>query len=156
MPLKDEKIEIALNLMKELLRLMGMKADVEASLIGEELYLNISSQKEDVLIGKHGRTLEALQFLFNRMMNKQVKEGMRIFIDINQYKERRADSLKEMAARLGKRVKRTSKPIKIGPFNPHDRRIIHLALKEDPSLTTESLGEGQMKKIRIIPTRKAS
>jgi spoIIIJ-associated protein len=85
------------------------------------------------------------------MVNKQLKEGIRVFIDVNRYKERRADSLTKMAVRLGERVKRAEKPLTIGPFNSHDRRIIHLALKEEPALATESLGEGEMKRIRIVP-----
>jgi len=137
--------------MRELLEGMGMKARVEVSVKGEDLYLDISGEKEEILIGKHGRTLESLQFLFNRMVNKQLKEGIRVFVDVNQYKERRADSLRKMATRLGERVRRGEKPLTIGPFNSHDRRIIHLALKEDPDLATESLGEGEMKRIRILP-----
>jgi spoIIIJ-associated protein len=149
--LKEEGIEIAGKLMRELLEGMEMKARVEVSLKGEDLYLDISGEKEDILIGKHGKTLESLQFLFNRMLNKQLKEGIRVFIDVNGYKERRADSLTKMAARLGERVKRGEKPLTIGPFNSHDRRIIHLALKEDHALTTESIGEGEVKRIRIVP-----
>lgn len=137
--------------MAGLLEVMGMKTEVEASGRGEDLYLNITGDLEGVLIGKHGRTLDSLQFLFNRMVNKQVKEGVKIYIDVNGYKAKRTDSLTKMAARLGERVKRAEKPLTIGPLNSHDRRIIHLALKEDPALETESLGEGEMKRIRIIP-----
>ena len=137
--------------MMELLEGMGMKAEVGASLRGEDLYLNIMGDREGILIGKHGRTLESLQFLFNRMVNKQLKEGVKVYIDVNDYKVKRTDSLTKMAARLGEKVKRAEKSLTIGPFNSHDRRIIHLALKEDPALETESLGEGEMKRIRIIP-----
>lgn len=149
--MKEEGIEIAKQLMRGLLEGMGMKTEVDVSLRGEDLYLDITGDKEEILIGKHGRTLESLQFLFNRMVNKQLKEGTRVFIDVNHYKEKRADSLTKMAARLGERVKRAEKPLTIGPFNSHDRRIIHLALKEDLALSTESLGEGEMKRIRIVP-----
>lgn len=137
--------------MMELLKGMGMKAEVGASLRGEDLYLNIMGDREGVLIGKHGRTLESLQFLFNRMVNKQLKEGVKVYIDVNGYKAKRTDSLTKMAARLGEKVKRAEKSLTIGPFNSHDRRIIHLAIKEDTALETESLGEGEMKRIRIIP-----
>jgi len=137
--------------MMELLEGMGMKAEVKASLRGEDLFIDIMGDKEGILIGKHGRTLESLQFLFNRMVNKQLKERARVYIDVNDYKAKRADSLTKMAARLGEKVKRAEKSLTIGPFNSHDRRIIHLALKEDPALETESLGDGEMKRIRIIP-----
>jgi len=122
--LKEEAIEIARQLMMELLEGMGMKAEVKASLRGEDLYLNIMGDGEGILIGKHGRTLESLQFLFNRMVNKQLKEGVKVYIDVNDYKVKRTDSLTKMAARLGEKVKRAEKPLTIGPFNSHDRRII--------------------------------
>jgi len=148
--LKEEVFETVRRLMMGLLEGMGTKTEVEATLRGEDLFLDIMGDKEGILIGKHGRTLESLQFLFNRMVNKQLKEGARVYIDVNGYKAKRADSLTKMAARLGERVKRAEKALTIGPFNSHDRRIIHLALKEDPALETESLGEGEMKRIRII------
>jgi spoIIIJ-associated protein len=154
--LKEEDIEIARRLMMGLLESMGLKAEVKALLKGEDLYFDIAGDKEGILIGKHGRTLESLQFLFNRMVNKQLKEGVRVYVDVNGYKEKRADSLTKMAARLGENVKRAEKPLTIGPFNSHDRRIIHLALKEDPNLETESLGEGEMKRIRILPKSQTS
>ena len=87
------------------------------------------------------------------MVNKQVKKPVGVILDIADYKKRRADSLKKMASRLGDNVKKTGKGVTIGPFSAHDRRIIHITLKEDPSLKTESLGEGEWKKIKIIPTR---
>lgn len=149
--MREDGIEIAGKLMKELLEVMGVKANVEVSLKGGDLFFQISGEKEEILIGKHGHTLESLQFLFSRMVNKQLKEGMRVFVDVNHYKERRADSLTKMAVRLGERVKRAEKPLTIGPFNSHDRRIIHLALKEEPTLATESLGDGEMKRMRIVP-----
>lgn len=148
--MKDEVIDTVRQMMAGLLKAMEMKADVEASLRGEDLFIDIKSDREGILIGKNGRTLDSLQFLFNRMVNKQLKEGLKVNIDVNGYKVKRIDSLTKMAARLGERVKRAGKSLTIGPFNSHDRRVIHLALKEDPALKTESLGEGEMKIIRII------
>ena len=148
----DEKgIEIAKQLMVGLLERMGVKVEVEGSIKERDIYLEVRADREGILIGKRGRTLEFLQFLINRMVNKQLKEVVKVYLDVNHYKERRADSLTKMATRLGERAKRTSKSITVGPFNGHDRRIIHVALKEDPSLTTESIGEGEMKRIKIIP-----
>ncbi|MBS3921274.1 MAG: KH domain-containing protein [Deltaproteobacteria bacterium] len=149
--MKEEAIDTVRQMMERLLEVMGMKTEVKASERGEDLYVDITGDREGVLIGKHGRTLDSLQFLFNRMVNKQLKEGVKIYIDVNGYKAKRTDSLTKMAARLGEKVKRNGKSLTIGPLNSHDRRIIHLALKEDPTLDTESLGEGEMKRIRIIP-----
>jgi spoIIIJ-associated protein len=133
---------------------MGVETGVEGFLREGELYIEVKSDKEEILIGKYGRTLDSLQFLINRMINKELKEPVRIVLDINDYKKRRADFLEKMAIRLGENAKRTGKEITIGPFNAHDRRIIHITLQENPSLKTESLGEGEMKRIKIIPTKK--
>lgn len=151
--MKEKGIEIATQLMTGLLDHMGIKTEVEGSLKEGEIYLEVKGDgdKGGVLIGKHGRTLDSLQFIINRMVNKHLKEPVKVYLDVSHYKERRADSLTKMAARLGERVKRTGISVTIGPFNANDRRIIHVALKEDPSLGTESLGEGEMKMIKIIP-----
>jgi spoIIIJ-associated protein len=87
------------------------------------------------------------------MVNKQLRNSLRVIIDIDDYRKRRSDSMTRMAQRLGEKAKRTGHSLTVGPFNAHDRRIIHLTLKADPSLKTESLGEGDLKKIKIIPMK---
>jgi spoIIIJ-associated protein len=149
-----EEIEIAKQLTMGLLNRMGLKTEVEGFFKDGSLYLEIKGDYEGVLIGKYGRTLESLQMLINRMVNKQLKNSMRVIIDIDDYRKRRSDSMAKMAQRLGEKVKRTGHSLTVGPFNAHDRRIVHLTLKEDPSLKTESLGEGDLKKIKIIPMKK--
>jgi spoIIIJ-associated protein len=149
----EEWVEVARQLMLGLLQRLGIETEVEGSIKEGDIYLEIKSDDGGILIGKHGRTLEALQIIVSRMVNKHIKKPVRIILDVAGYKKRRADSLEKMAGRLGENVKKTGKEVLIGPFNAHDRRIIHIALKEDLSLKTESLGEGEWKKIKIIPTR---
>jgi spoIIIJ-associated protein len=149
-----EEIEIAKQLTKGLLERMGAKAEVEGFLKEGNLYLDIKGDKEGILIGKHGRTLESLQMLINRMVNKRLKNTLRVVLDIDDYRKRRGDSIAQMAIRLGDKAKRTGHSQTVGPFNANDRRIIHLTLKEDPFLKTESLGEGDLKKVKIIPMKK--
>ena len=148
-----EEIEIAKQLTIGLLERMGIKTEVEGFLKEGNLYLEIKGDQEGILIGKHGRTLESLQMLINRMVNKQLKNSVRVVLDIDDYRKRRSDSIAQMAQRLGEKAKGTGHSLTVGPFNAYDRRIIHLALKEDPSLETESLGEGELKKIKIIPMK---
>ncbi len=150
----EEEVGIAKQLMAGLVERMGLEVEVDGALKEGNIDLKIKGDKEGILIGKHGRTLEALQIIINRMVNKQIKNPVRITLDIDDYRERRSDSLSKMASRIGERAKRTGKPVTIGPFNAHDRRIIHITLQEDPSLRTESLGEGDIKKISIIPQNK--
>jgi spoIIIJ-associated protein len=148
-----EDIEIAKQLTIGLLNRMGLKTEVEGFFKDGNLYLDIKGDQEGILIGKYGRTLESLQMLINRMVNKQLKTSIRVVIDIDDYRKRRTDTMSKMAQQLGEKAKRTGHSVTVGPFNAHDRRIIHLTLKEDPSLKTESLGEGDLKKIKIIPVK---
>ena len=147
----EEWVEIARQLMSGLLQRMGIETEVEGSVREGDIYLEVKGDDEGILIGKHGRTLESFQILINRMVNKQAKGPVRIILDVAGYKKRRADSLEKMAGRLAENVKRTGRAVTIGPFSAHDRRIIHITLKEDPSVKTESLGEGEWKKLRIAP-----
>jgi spoIIIJ-associated protein len=149
-----EEIEIVKELTKGLLERMGVRTEVEGFLKEGNLYLEIKGDQEGILIGKHGRTLESLQMLVNRMVNKRLKNAMRVILDIDDYRKRRADSVTLMALRLGDEAKRTGHSQVAGLLNAYDRRIIHLTLKEDPFLKTESIGEGELKKVKIIPMKK--
>jgi spoIIIJ-associated protein len=150
----EEDIEIAKQLMLGLLERMGIGAEVEGSFREGDLSVEIKGDQEGILIGRHGRTLDALQMLLNRMVNKQVKRPIKVVLDINNYRKKRMGTLTQMALRIGEKAKTTGRILTIGPFNAHDRRIIHIALKEDPSHRTESLGEGEINKITFIPKRK--
>ena len=150
----EERIEIAKQLLMGLLERLEIPTVLEGSLREGDICLEVKGDQKGILIGKHGRTLDALQFLINRMIHKRLKEPVRVILDINDYRKRRADNLKEMIVRLGEKVKTKGYGLTIGPFNAHERRIIHIALKEDPFIQTESLGEGEMKRIKILPTKK--
>jgi spoIIIJ-associated protein len=147
----EEEVEVAKELTTGLLDRMGVKVEVKVFLKEETLNLEIKGDQEGILIGRHGRTLESLQILINRMVNKRLGKPLRVVLDIDDYRKRRADTLTKMAVRMGEKAKSKGHPLSIGPFDAHDRRLIHIALKEDPSLRTESLGEGTLKKIAIIP-----
>jgi len=88
------------------------------------------------------------------MVNKRLENARRVILDIDAYRKRRADSMAQMAQRLGEKANKTGHSLTVGLFNAYDRRIIHVTLKEDPSLKTESLGEGELKKVKIIPMKK--
>jgi spoIIIJ-associated protein len=149
-----EEIKIAKELTVGLLERMGVRPEVEGFLKEGALHLEIRGDRESVLIGKHGRTLEALQMLINRMVNKKLKSAIRVTLDIDDYRKRRADNMAQMAHRMGEKAKSTGRPQTAGPFSARDRRVIHLTLKEDPFIKTESLGEGELKKIKIIPVKR--
>ncbi len=150
-----KEIEVAQELTIGLLERMGVHAEVEGFVKDGDICLDIKGDQEGILIGKDGRTLESLQMLIRRMVDKALKNAARVVLDVDGYRKRRAESLIALAQRVGEKVKRTGQPLTIGPFSAHDRRTIHITFKEDPSLETESLGEGELKKVRIIPVNKA-
>jgi spoIIIJ-associated protein len=117
----------------------------------ERILLEIHGDKTGLLIGKRGQTLDALQFVVNKMVNRSGDSAKRIEVDMEQYRKRREQALRNMAVRLGQKVKKKRKPITIEAMNAHDRRIVHLTLKNDRALETKSVGKGEMRKLVIHP-----
>jgi len=120
----------------------------------DDVLLNIKGEKSAILIGKHGQTLDALQYIVQKIINRKSGKKLRITVDIEGYREKRKASLTQLAIRLGEKVKRTGKPATISPMNAHDRRIIHIALKDDNMLRTRSGGNGSLKKLIIYPNKR--
>jgi spoIIIJ-associated protein len=145
----------AQELLERLLDLMGEKAQVVGQL-DEEDRLNLSIDAEDagLLIGKQGQTLEALQYLLTKMIAKKARRKVRVFIDIESYRARHQEALTQLALKSGEKAKKSGRPITLNPMNPHDRRIVHLALQGDREIKTMSRGEGLYKKVVVYPVRK--
>ena len=149
-PSAAAKAQEAKKLLEELLSWLSEQATVQVREESRErIRLEILGDKTGLLIGKRGQTLDALQFLINKMVNRTAENSRRIEVDMEQYRKRREQSLRSMATRLGEKVKKKKKPITIEAMNAHDRRIIHLTLKSDPSLETRSVGKGEMRKLVI-------
>jgi spoIIIJ-associated protein len=114
--------------------------------------IDIKSESSALLIGHRGQTLEALQYILSRIVAQKFgPEGPQPVLDTENYRMRRVRTLEDMALRMGEKAKRTRKTIGIDALNPRDRRIIHLALQDDPWLTTKSLGAGTFRRLLIIP-----
>lgn len=108
----------------------------------------------DILIGKDGEILEALQHLLRLAVAKRFKHNLKLLIDINGYRERRKKALTIMAKRMADKAKRTGRKMKTDFLNPYERRIIHTLFKHNKGVTTKSEGEGHVKKVIITPTGK--
>jgi spoIIIJ-associated protein len=149
--------EIGVTLAKEtlenILALIPVEASVSAEQVDGNIALTIEGDKSGLLIGRKGKTLDALQFIVNRIVNKTLDKRIRVVVDSENYRQRRRDSLTQMALRMGDKAKRIGKPVITNPLNPRERRIIHLALKEDGRLNTKSKGDGLLKKVVIYPKR---
>ena len=106
-----------------------------------------------ILIGKHGQTLDSLQYLTNLVANKNSDERVRVVIDVEDYRDRRIETLTRLARRLADKVKRTGERVALEPMNPHERKIIHMALQRDNRVTTLSEGDDPFRHV-VIELRK--
>jgi spoIIIJ-associated protein len=151
----SEATDKAVEAQQKLQRLVAWLSEQASVEIGEEteerILLEIHGDKTGLLIGKRGQTLDALQYLVNKMVNRPGDFAKRIEVDMEHYRKRREQALRNMAVRLGQKVKKKKKPITIEAMNAHDRRIVHLTLKNDRALETKSVGKGEMRKLVIHP-----
>jgi spoIIIJ-associated protein len=148
--------ETAKKTLQDILKLLGIEAGVQLKEEPERIVLNIEGDGSGLLIGRKGQTLDALEYLINKIVHKGAEDKKRIVVDTENYRSRREESLVLMAQRLGDKAKRLGRPVTISPMSAHDRRIIHLALEEDKSLRTRSTGTGLYRKIVISPEKKPS
>ncbi|MDK2822989.1 MAG: spoIIIJ-associated protein [Clostridia bacterium] len=130
---------------------MHLKPIIEVKRTKEHTIFNLSGDNLGILIGRRGDTLDSLQFLLNLFINKKSDQKTKIIIDVEGYRDRRADTLINLATKLSEKVKRTGRKVVLEPMNPHERRIIHLALQDDDSITTYSEGEEPYRKVVIVP-----
>ena len=139
--------------MKIILAHLQIEYTVEVKKREDQILLNIHCDNENFLIGRRGSTLDAVQYLVNRMANKHAKEKIQVVLDTSNYRFNRQERLEKLALKLSKKVKITGKSVTVSPMNPHDRRIIHLALQDDPTVKTLSKGSGFMRRITISSTK---
>lgn len=138
--------------LEELLRLMGFEATVEQKIVGEKVTLSIEAGEDSsILIGKRGKNLNGLQYIVNRIGGKRDQDSRPVTIDIEGYRQRRKDSLEAMARRLAAKAKSLRKEMETEPLPASDRRLIHMALKEDREIQTQSSGDGPYKNVIIKP-----
>jgi spoIIIJ-associated protein len=146
-----DAVSLAEKTLKDILALIPAQASVTADQSDGKIHLQIQGDRSGLLIGRKGKTLDALQFIVNKIVNKAMDRKLNIVLDSENYRKRRRDSLTQLALKMGDKAKRIKKPVTTNPLNPHDRRIVHLALKDDEHVDTKSHGEGLLKKVVIIP-----
>jgi len=151
-----EKREEAAKTLREILDRMGIEAEVSAFDDGERIILDAHGAESGLIIGKKGATLDALQYVINRIISKKPSDGPGVVVDAEGYRGRREDSLADLARRLAEKAIKSGRPVPVEPMSPHDRRIVHVTLKEHPDVTTESEGEGAFRRVVIFPKKGAS
>ncbi len=152
----QEQAREAIGLLKRMLELMGESGEVTVGPSDAESFeIDIKSDGSGLLIGRHGQTLDALEYLVNRLLARRVKEPLQVIVDAESYRERRRRQLQRMALAMGEQAKREHQTVKLEPMAPRDRRVIHLALKDDPLVNTRSSGEGFMRSVEIVPVERS-
>jgi spoIIIJ-associated protein len=144
-------LERASSILQELLGLIGSEARVEIQEDGDGQRLAMVGDESGLLIGRRGQTLDALEYVLNRIVTREEDEASHLVVDSQNYRLRRRQALVDLAKRLGERARKRGKAVTLNPMSPRDRRIVHLALQDDGSLTTRSSGRGYYRKLLIIP-----
>jgi len=157
---KKNVAEVAEEILETLLDLMDIEAITLPESLqttnGEEqvtapLAFNIQGEDLGILIGRRGQTLAALQYVVRLIINHQMKVWTPVVIDVEGYKQRRSEALQALAVRMAEQVRLKGMPFTLEPMPAYERRIIHLALTDHPDITTESIGEGDARKVVILP-----
>ncbi|HOJ72030.1 MAG TPA: RNA-binding cell elongation regulator Jag/EloR [Syntrophorhabdaceae bacterium] len=151
----DSPEEYGMEFIQGFGRILGLTINAKTAHANGRLIFYLQCDNGDILIGKEGEVLEALQFILRLAIAKRYKQGLRILIDINGYREKRKKALTIMAKRLADRVKRIGRPLKTDPLNPYERRVIHTLFKHNKNIKTKSEGEGHTKKVIISLNRGA-
>jgi spoIIIJ-associated protein len=150
----DGKADKALAFIRDVIAKMGVDASVEVvSDRARQVELDIAGPDANILIGKRGSTLFALQFLTNRVVNRGPVGRRYVVLDVEGYRARRERGLAAVALKLGEQAVREGKVITFDPMSPRERRVVHLALAKFPGLRTQSEGEGDARRVQIIPTK---
>jgi spoIIIJ-associated protein len=151
-----EKREAAAKALREILERMGIDAEVSAFDDGERIFLDAHGAESGLIIGKKGATLDALQYIINRIVSKKPSDGPGVVVDAEGYRGRREDSLADLARRMAEKAVKTGRPVPVEPMSPADRRIVHVTLVDHPGVSTESDGEGLFRRVVIYPKAPAS
>ena len=147
-------LEEAKGVLEELLRLMDLEGTVEIGMGSETAKLNVRGSDLGVLIGRRGEKLASLQHLVNLIVAKKEGQYNRIAIDVENYRGRREEQLRDVADRAAKRVIQSGKIIQLEPMPAIERRIVHLALVENPKIRTQSVGVEPNRRIVVLPASK--
>ena len=162
-PVKEEKLcevlpetkEACEKFLYDVLKTMGMEVKLTSS-IDEDGALSIDMEGDNmgILIGKRGQTLDSLQYLTNRVANKMQEGYVRVKLDTENYRQRRKETLENLAKNIAHKVKRTKKAVSLEPMNPYERRIIHSALQNDKYVSTHSEGEEPYRRVVVTLNKK--
>lgn len=147
--------EVAKNFLKDVFEAMNMEVvvDVKYDEEGRTMDIELAGDEMGVLIGKRGQTLDSLQYLVSLVVNKEADDYIRVKVDTEDYRQRRKETLENLAKNIAYKVKKTRRPVSLEPMNPYERRIIHSALQNDKYISTHSEGEEPFRKVVVTYKR---
>ncbi len=145
----ENPLETVVHFVQGVCKRMGADVTAQVAEVEDAVTMDITGQNLGLLIGKHGQTLNALQYLANVVFNRSTKEHQRLVLDIGGYRARREETLVRLAERLAEKAKRTGRKVMLEPMNAQERRIIHTALQGDKHIVTFSEGEEPYRKVVI-------
>lgn len=159
----DQKIEdidveaVSKKFLADVFAAMGIGVEIAAVYDEAQriLEVDLSGDEMGVLIGKRGQTLDSLQYLISLVVNKGTNEYIRVKVDTENYRQRRKETLENLAKNIAYKVKRTRRPVSLEPMNPYERRIIHSALQNDRYVTTHSEGDEPFRRVVVTPKRES-
>jgi spoIIIJ-associated protein len=153
-PVLTEAMKMGHETLQRIIDFITTDAKIHIRKAHDRILFNVQGGNTGVLIGKRGQTLEAIQYLVEKVVNRHSEERVRLQVDVEGYLTKRQMNLESLAKRLAEKAKHTGKPSTIAQMNAHDRRIIHLALKNDINVRTQSVGDGFYRKLVIMPRRR--
>ena len=127
--------------------------DIKYNESNNSMNIDLSGNEMGILIGKRGQTLDSLQYLVSLVVNKDVENYIHVKVDTENYRQRRKETLENLAKNISYKVKRTKKPVSLEPMNPYERRIIHSALQNDKYVTTHSEGDEPYRHVVVVLKR---
>ena len=127
--------------------------DIDYDEVNSSMNIDLSGDEMGVLIGKRGQTLDSLQYLVSLVVNKDVENYIHVKVDTENYRQRRKETLENLAKNISYKVKRTKRPVSLEPMNPYERRIIHSALQNDKYVTTHSEGDEPFRHVVVVLKR---
>jgi spoIIIJ-associated protein len=152
-PLEEDVVKIATEVLETLLKLMGVTGKVQVVSNNIPVVLNIEGDDLGILIGRRGQTLVALEYVVRLIVAGRLKAWLPLSVDVAEYRKRSRDSLQRLALHLAEQVKSRHRVITLEPMPANERRIIHLTLANHPDVTTHSIGEGENRKVVILLKR---
>lgn len=150
----DDPAETGRLVLQRIVDTITSDAQISVEKDEDRLRFNVNGGNAGILIGKRGQTLDAIQAIVNKVVNKHNQNRTRVLVDIEGYLETRRENLEKMALRLAEKSKKIGKPMTLGPMNAYDRRIVHLALQDFSEVQTRSRGEGPLRKLVILPKKR--